>query len=501
MATTDARRYRLPPLVSTGLFGAFAPAQVVVLGGGALVALTCILAGWAPVGAAALLLAAIVAFKRVGAFQLHELLPLHAGWVRRRLRGEQRWARPVPLLGATERAPVPLPAVMDGLDLLGVPVASVAGSSGGAAVVHDRVAGTVAAVLRVRGDGQFSLSSAREQDNQVAGWGDAIAGFCRENSAVARVAWHEWSAAGGVDEHVEQVRAAVDDTAKSANADYLRLLERVGPTSTSHETLVTVAIDIGRVRLRRRQGGDAFEAAIAALLEEARLFVGRMEAAGLRVDPLLGPADLTSAVRKRSDPTVIPHENALRRSLASELGLAAADFGPMAVDERWTHVRVDRSVHRTYWIQSWPRLEVPAAWMDPLLLGAQACRSVTVVFEPIAPSAAARAVDQAAIALEAAEQARTKHGFRIRAAERRKLAEVEQREHELVAGHGDVACVGLITVTAGDEDELDDIAADYESAAGHAGVQLRPLESRHAAGWVASLPLGRTLARRREPLA
>ena len=44
---------------------------------------------------------------------------------------------------------------------------------------------------------------------------------------------------------------------------------------------------------------------------------------------------------------------------------------------------------------------------------------------------------------------------------------------------------------------LDDAAADFEQSAAHAGVQLRPLEGRHGAGWVAGLPLGRTLATRR----
>jgi hypothetical protein len=135
--------------------------------------------------------------------------------------------------------------------------------------------------------------------------------------------------------------------------------------------------------------------------------------------------------------------------------------------------------------------------MDPLLLGVHGTRTLTVVFEPIPPSAAARAVDQAAVALDAAEETRAKHGFRIRATERRKRSEIEAREHELVAGHGDVACVGLLTVAALDEDNLDDVAADYESAAGHAGVSLRPLESQHAVGWVAALPLGRNLAGRR----
>ena len=162
-----------------------------------------------------------------------------------------------------------------------------------------------------------------------------------------------------------------------------------------------------------------------------------------------------------------------------------------------THIQVDAAVHRSYWVEGWPRLDVPAAWMDMLLISPGGTRTVTVVFEPVAPSAAARAIDEAAVALESAETAKTKRGFRIRASDRRKREEVEQREHELVAGYGDLAYAGFVHVTAPDTDTLDDLAADVEQTAGHAGVLLRPLEGRHGAGWVASLPLGRTVTTRR----
>jgi hypothetical protein len=135
--------------------------------------------------------------------------------------------------------------------------------------------------------------------------------------------------------------------------------------------------------------------------------------------------------------------------------------------------------------------------MDLLLLGGDCTRTVTVVFEPISPSQAARAVDEASVALESAEAAKSKRGFRIRASERRLREEVERREHELVAGYGDLAYCGLVSVAGRSLDELDDAAADFEQSAAHAGVQLRPLEGRHGAGWVAGLPLGRTLAARR----
>ena len=69
----------------------------------------------------------------------------------------------------------------------------------------------------------------------------------------------------------------------------------------------------------------------------------------------------------------------------AETGLTA-DLNEVAAEEHWDHVRVDGSVHRTWWFARWPRREVPAGWLDQLLFGIPATRTVTVVFEPIAPS-------------------------------------------------------------------------------------------------------------------
>ena len=45
-----------------------------------------------------------------------------------------------------------------------------------------------------------------------------------------------------------------------------------------------------------------------------------------------------------------------------------------------------------------------------------------------------------------------------------------------------------------DPDVLDDECADLEQAAAQSLLDLRPLDARHDLGWLASLPLGRTLA-------
>ena len=491
-----ARRYRFSPLVRAGLFGAMPTSQVVVLAVGCGLSFVGIMLRVFPWALLPALLAAVIAFKRVGGWALHELIPLKLVWLLRRR--QHRWFRPVPLLTPGERVREELPPAMQGLRLLDVDASWVAtpGRLAGVGVIHDTVAGLLTGVVRVCGDGQFSLTSADAQDGRVALWGEALAGFCRERLTVCRIAWQEWSTSASIEGALPVDDSSRTDALAGAAADYIELIKHAAPRSVTHDTLVSMTVDLAAMPSRRTRPIDAVAGGLQLLVEELRLFTARLEGAGLGVDPPLSPAEVTVAVRSRSGPFAESQTAALSTSLAAGLGFTSGDLAPMAVAEEWDHLRVDRAIHRSWWVDGWPRLEVPAAWMDLLLLGGDCTRTVTVVFEPISPSQAARSVDEASVALESAEAAKSKHGFRIRASERRLRDEVERREHELVAGYGDLAYCGLVSVAARSLDELDDAAADFEQSAAHAGVQLRPLEGRHSTGWVAGLPLGRTLAAR-----
>ena len=494
-ASGKPRTYRFSPLVRAGLFGAMPTSQVVVLGVGCGMSFVGIMLRLFPWALLPALLSVLIAFKRVGGWALHELIPLKLGWWMRRRR--HQWFRPVPLLADGEPPADAMPPGMERLELLEVDASWVIapGRLAGIGVLRDVDAGQLTAVLRVTGDGQFSLTSPDAQDTRLAMWGDALAGFCRERLTVSRIAWQEWSTSTRV-EASRPVDADREGSSAVAAADYIELVTHAAPRSVAHDTLVSLTVDLAAVPTRRTRPIDALAAGLQLLVEELRLFTVRLEAAGLRVEPPISPAEVTLAVRTRSAPFAESEHAILGASLAAGLGVTAAGLAPMAVSEEWECVRVDRAVHRSWWIEGWPRSEVPAIWMDLLLLGGQCTRTVTVVFEPVSPSQSARSVDEASVALESAESAKSKHGFRVRASERRLREEVERREHELVAGYGELAYCGLITVTAPTLDDLDDAAADFEQAATHAGVQLRPLEGRHAAGWVASLPLGRTVAQR-----
>src|SRR5581483_12052768 len=160
---------------------------------------------------------------------------------------------------------------------------------------------------------------------------------------------------------------------------YRELVTEATNTSASHEVLVTVTVDVRRLRGRGRRRSERCAAATDVLLEELRLLDGRLRAAGLSADPPLSPAELADAIRRRFDPhgCVLP---ARPESLAAAAGVVRTlRAAPLATEATWSHVRVDGTLHRTFWVAEWPRLDVPPNWMEPLLLHPGAVRTVSVV--------------------------------------------------------------------------------------------------------------------------
>lgn len=401
----------------------------------------------------------------------------------RRGLGRRRWVRP-PLTGDNTNKHVPEP--MRGLELLEP-------TGGAIGVIRDRIAGTVTAVIRVRGHG-FPLASPGEQDAMLAAWGGALSPLAREQSPVRQVVWQEWTHPVTSDTH----RAFLDAVGvqqrrdQPTTADYLALVDEQAPVTIAHEVLVAVTIDQRRIRARRRAGAG-LAVAVEALRDELRLFTARLEAAGLVVDAPLSALELSTAGRLRSDPGRAAQVTTLTRSLAAAAKRGALEWGPMVVEADWRHVHVDGAFHRSYRVAGWPQLPVGADWLSGLLAETHCVRTVTVVMEPVPMGRAARAADREVMAREADSDLKERKGFRVNARERKRLADAERRERELSEGHAEFRFVGLVDVCASTLDELDDHCADVEQAAAQCLLDLRPLEARHEHGWVAALPFGRTI--------
>ena len=430
-------------------------------------------------------LGGFVAFGRWRGTPVAEILVPGLGLLARSATGRARWHQ-IPNSDNDE----PLPPALAGLELLDTTFADVTGP---VAVVRDRRAGTVTAVVRVQGRG-FPLAGDAEQDLLLARWGAALSPFARERSPVVRVTWQEWAHPVGAQGHCDFLDT-VDIHSRATEpevADYLALVDQQAPVTVAHEVLLSVTVDQRRVR--RRRGSRHLDAALDALGDELRLFGTRLDAAGLRATPPLSPLELSAAVRTRSDPTRTRQVDGLARSLAAAARTAPIAWGPTRLAEDLDHVRVDAALHRGYRVLGWPQLPVRGDWLAPLLGDARSTRTVTVVLEPVPMARAARAADREVMAREADAELKERKGFRVNARERKRLADVEARERELAEGHAEFHFVGLLDVTATDLDDLDDACADLEQSAAQALLDLRPLDARHDKAWVASLPLGRTLA-------
>jgi hypothetical protein len=483
---TDPRAYRFADANKPGLLLGLGTRQAIPVVVGVLLLALVLQTPLPPeVGIVGPVAGCVVAFGRWRGAPLAETLAPGVRLLARRRLGRRRWVRP-PLLGDNTNAVLPKP--LHGLELLETPDVPFG-------IVRDRAAGQVTAVLKVRGQG-FPLASAIEQDAILAGWGASLSPFARAHSPVVQVVWQEWAHPVGSDDH----RAFLDTmglrsrVGEPAVADYAALVDEQAPVTIAHEILVAVTVDQRKVRARRR-AGSRLTAAVDSLAEELRLFSARLDAAGLSVEGPLSALEVSAAVRVRSDPSRAAQVATMTRSLAAAARRGALEWGPLVVEPDWGHVHVDGAYHRSYRIASWPKLPVGSDWLSGLLVNTQCVRTLTVVLEPVPMSRAARAADREVMAREADADMKTQKGFRVNARERKRLADVESRERELSEGHAEFSFVGIVTVTAGDLDQLDDDCSDVEQAAAQSLLDLRPLEARQELGWVAALPMGRAVSR------
>ena len=485
------RTYRFAPLDESGwLLGLQGP-QCLLLGAGFGGAALLLQVGAPPLASlVVVLVATTAAFVPVAGARGYEWLPTLGRHAHRQMTGRSSWRRPV--LG--RQLGEVWPGALAGIELVDLGTVTLADGPTAISAVHDRRLRTVSTTVRVRGRG-FSLAERGEQERLIALWGEVLGGFCGERSEVSSVRVTEWSAPADLETHERFFAEHGSARAAAAGEDYRALLRAAQPRTVGHEALVTVTADHRRIRGRGRRSATA-------LLEDAardqlRALVSRLDVAGLDAAPL-DVEDLAATLRSRLDPSAVAGgRRTAWRSLAAAAGMATGVAAPMAMDASWSAVRVDGSWHRSFWIADWPRLEVGPSWFEALVLHAGGVRTIALMYEPVAPSKSRRRIDRDSTRLAADEAQRERTGFRIGAAHRRAQAAVHEREAELVAGYAELDFVGVVTVTAHDEEELARNAADFEQVAAQCGLHLRALDGRHDLGLVCSLPLGRGLAGRR----
>ena len=110
------------------------------------------------------------------------------------------------------------------------------------------------------------------------------------------------------------------------------------------------------------------------------------------------------------------------------------------------------------------------------------------------PREAARKIEQSRTADVADSELRRRGGFLATARRRREEELLAHRELELTDGHAPFRFSGYVTVSAGDEEELEEACVLTEQAAARCGLELRRCYGDQARAFLATLPLGHGLS-------
>lgn len=399
------------------------------------------------------------------------------------------------------REPQSLPGELAGLEFLQAGLARYGQASFGA--VKDARAGTFTAALRVRGRA-FALLSPEERERRLADYGAVLAALARDESAVRRVAWVERTPPADGDalgDHVLAARRPDADFQRTPElVSYLSLIDQAGEVAEEHELLFAIQVDarrpVARRAIRRLGGDDA--GALAVLAGELGALIELLDRAGISVIGVLTRRGMAAAIRDAYDPWGRRERQRHIDRQTVEDGVAPHLAGPVARQEHWSHLAADGALHCTLWAAEWPRIDVRALFLQPLLMDSQVTRSIAMCMELIGPSKAIRRAERAATETATEQHLRARVGQRTSQRQSQRDRAAYQRERELAEGHAAVRYTGYVTVSVPVDaaDALGQLEADVSRIsleAKRAPLRLERCWGQQAEAFTYTLPLCRGL--------
>lgn len=475
----EARRYRFAPLDTTGWLYGLSGEQCITLAAGVVASGIALDAHASPLLVLApVTFAVAAAFARWRGASVYEVISIELRIMWRRVSKTDEWHS---IRGDN------LPPFLSHLDSTFNAHHTIAKGVG---IISDERQHTLTIAVEVSSK-QFVLCEDNEQESLLDGWGDAFSTFAIERAFIVRLSWSETT--------TTRVNAATKPSSESlptnaALQSYFDLVHDEIRSAEIHKTIVTLTVDLRNVHGERRNKQATTDAGVTRLLEETRLFSVRLAEAGLGVSEPLSALDLRETITTRLAPD--HHEQPKATTLG---GLTTPNTVQRIHSGAITrsHLRIDGTFHRTYWIRQWPRMDVGANWLEPLLLHPGVMRSITVHLEPIAPSVSRRSIDRNATKLETDATQRSRSGFRIGNNHERAAQAVSERESELGQGFAEFNYIGFVAVSASNSDHLRNACLDFEQVAAACGVELFALDGHHDAGMTFALPLGQAPRRKR----
>ena len=499
-------RFTFGPLEQRGLVGSLRATQTAILGGALVVGVVVLAARRNAVG---MLMAVVIAtaalllvFFKVRGRTVEAWAPVITRYVARRVTGRVRYRSAAPMAGLLLRlngaveAAMSLPEELGDVELVAAPVDPTGTAAIG--VVKDRRGQTFTATLGVRVR-NFALLSDPEQERRLAAYGTVLAGLARDDSTIRRVGWVERTVPNDGDDvaaYLQQARDPALALWSGPVTSYIELIESAADVTQDHELFVSLQLDGWRARAEARKLGGGDEGMLRLVVREVELFARRLEGAGVQVLWALPPRTLAKAIRDGYDPFGRSSRARAGALDPARNGTPTELAGPQARDTTWSTLGTDSAVHVTYWISEWPRIDVGAVFLQPLLMQTTAVRTVAMVMDAIAPSKAISEIEQARTTDIADETTRQRLGQVTTARQTQKAHATARREQEIADGHAELRYAAYVTVSAraDDPEGLDRACAEVEHAAQQCRLRLERLYGEQDYAFTFGLPLCRGLS-------
>lgn len=265
---------------------------------------------------------------------------------------------------------------------------------------------------------------------------------------------------------------ALLEDAAGADGPGLEVVKEVAGFLAEHvrhtETVLVVRLGHAATKDAIKRGGDD---AVGRLLHSTLQHLGSQLPPETLAAEILAPDDWRDLVR-------------------TVLSVGDADHDPVpapsVVEEMWTTVTVDGTIHRLLWMWQWPQRPTAVGFLAPLLTG-PGNRIVSLLVAPADPERHQRSLDwayrRAQVAVETAKASRHR--------KEADLASLDRQLRELNEGHIPVRVLATVAVSAATEQEVDELTGTVRSnaVAGSCRIAVQAGSQARALSWV--LPLCR----------
>lgn len=437
-------------------------------------------------------LVAVVTVWRFRGEPVVSMVATQASYVRRRMSGQHTFARDVWEPGwesstitagqdgvrqVTARATLKMPGALGDVQTFDIDHA------GG--FVLDRRAKRVALTLAV----QSRAWQLRDPDAQLAAgdgfmaWLNGLEHNTGLVGAVVRVR-ADRSSSTELSDYVDQHGAT--NASAALQREYALLIEEGAGRAFAFSATITITFDLEKLTRPIKDAGGGLPGIGHVLDQFVTTATDSATAMGVRVEAWLTGAELGRSVTTAWDPIA----SARRRAE----GLDTLDSAPvMGIEEGWSWIRADESVHRVFWVAEWPRQKAKIGFLEPLLMSGSSSRTVVLEIVPRPTHQALKEAGKALTDMELASDLRTKMGMRVSRKQQREHQDVEWREKDLVDGHAQASFRGFLVASAESMDDLSRGASDIEAAGHRARIVVQTMHAQQAAAFVRTMlpvPMG-----------